>query len=121
MLSSLAQRFRDDVAPRLIERLGNGGVSSVVRVITRNPDPMLPPVETETATVFKSYAKGISAQMLAADPNLQVTDIRVIVAALVYQPEVGDMVQVNGEDRRVIRVDAIPAADDPVVYWFFVR
>lgn len=122
MTSALVQRFRDDVAPRLMRSIGdNGGVAVVVRVVTPNTDPLLPPAAVDTPQDIHAYAKGISAEMLSADPNLQVTDLRVIVAAVDYAPKVNDMVRINGADRRVIRVDAIPAAGDPAIYWMFAR
>lgn len=121
MSSELVQRFRNDVAPRLLAKFGNGGLAVTVRVLTPNPDPLQPPSVTETSTPFNGHAKGVSAQMVAADPNLNVTDLRVIVAAVDYSPKVNDTVSVNGDARRVIRVDAIPAAGDPAVYWMFVR
>lgn len=121
MTSALVQRFRDDVAPRLIAKMGSDGVAVVLRVVTPNPDPVLPPSVTESSTGIKAFAKGVSAQMVAADPNLQATDLRVIVAAVDYRPSVGNMVTVNEEARRVIRVDAIPANGLPAIYWMFVR
>lgn len=121
MTSPLAQRFRDDVAPRLMQKLGSDGVEVVVRVVGSNPDPLLPPVTIDQSRPIKAYAKGVSAQMVAADPNLQATDLRVIVAALDYAPAVGHVVAVNDDARRVIRVDAIPANGLPAIYWMYVR
>lgn len=122
MPSALVSRFRNDVAPRLMRSIGdNGGVAVMVRVVTPNADPLLPPSAVDTPQDVPAYVKGISAEMLAADPNLQVTDLRVIVAAVDYQPVVGNVVQINSDTRRVIRVDAIPAAGDPAVYWMYVR
>ena len=121
MASPLVERFRNDTAPRLLARFGNGGVSTVVRVRDDDADPLAPPEVTETTAEVNAFAKGISAQMLAADPNLQVTDLRVIVAAVDYAPKVGDTVEINGTSRLIIRVDAIPAAGDPAVYWFYAR
>lgn len=121
MTSALVQRFRDDVAPRLMQGFGSDGVEVVVRVVTPNPDPLLPPIVAETQRDIKAFAKGVSAQMVAADPNLQATDLRVIVAAVDYVPTVGHVVTVNSDARRVIRVDAIPANGLPAIYWMYVR
>jgi hypothetical protein len=121
MTSALVQRFRDDVAPRLMAELGSDGVEVVVRVVEPNHDPLLPPATIEQSSPVKAYATGVSAQMVAADPNLQATDLRVIVAAVDYAPAVGHMVNVNDDARRVIRVDAIPANGLPAIYWMYVR
>lgn len=122
MTSALVQRFREDVAPRLMRSIGdNGGVAVVVRVLSPNPDPLLPPAAVDTPQDIPAYAKGITAEMLAADPNLQVSDLRVIVAAVDHAPKVNDMVRINGSDRRVIRVDPIPAAGEPAIYWMYAR
>lgn len=121
MTSALAQKFRDDVAPRLMAKLGSDGVEVVVRVVEPSPDPLQPPVTINQSSPIKAFAKGVSAQMVAADPNLQATDLRVIVAAVDYEPDVGNLVTVNGDARRVIRVDAIPANGLPAIYWMYVR
>lgn len=121
MASPLVQRFRNDVAPRLLAKFGNGGVESVVRVLTPNPDPLLPPTETSTATEFNAVARGVSSSILGTDPNLVATDLQVICAAVDYVPKVGEHVEINGSVRATVRVDAIPAAGDPAVYRFFVR
>lgn len=121
MASELVQRFRSDTAPRLLAKFANGGTQVVVRSLTQPSDPLLPPVATESRSDFKAYAKGVSAQMVAADPNLVATDLMVLCAAIDYQPAVDGVVAVNGLSRRVIRVDAIPAAGDPAIYKFYVR
>lgn len=121
MASELVSRFRNDTAPRLLAKFANGGTEVVVRALTPNPDPLLPPVAVESRAPFNAYAKGVSAQMVAADPNLVATDLMVLCAAVDYQPAVDAVVDVNAQPRRVIRVDAIPAAGDPAIYKFYVR
>ena len=121
MASPLVQRFRNDVAPRLLAKFSNGGVSAHVRVVTHNSNPLSPPVVTETSTTFNAHVKGVTAEMIASDPNLIVSDLAVICAAIDYQPIVGGMVEVNGVAMRVLRVSTIPAAGDPAAYWFWVR
>lgn len=120
-MSELVNRFRNDLAPRLLGKFSNGGVAVVVRVVAPNPDPLQPPSVSETSSPIDAFAKGVSAQMVAADPNLVATDLRVLFAAVQYSPAVGDVVSVSGSDRRVIRVDAIPANGPPAIYWAFVR
>jgi len=121
MPSELVQRFRNDVAPRLLAKFGNGGVATVIRVLTPNPDPLLPPTEDATAIDVNAVARGVSTSILTADANLVATDVQIIVAAINYDPAVGDIVELNGAERAVVRVDAIPAAGDPAIYRFFVR
>lgn len=121
MASELVARFRNDVAPRLMAKFANGGTEVVVRSVVANPDPLIPPAATESSAPFNAYAKGVSAQMVAADPNLVATDLMLICAAVDYQPAVDGVVEVNGQPRRVMRVDAIPAAGDPAIYKFYVR
>lgn len=121
MASPLVQRFRNDVAPRLLAKFSNGGVSAQVRVVTPNSNPLLPPAVTETPTPFNAHAKGVTAEMIASDPNLVVSDLAVICAAIDYQPRVDDMVEVNGVAMRVLRMSPIPAAGVPAAYWFWVR
>ena len=121
MASELIQRFRNDTAPRLLARFANGGTATVVRTVTPNPDPLQPGTVTESVVEFNAVAMGVSAQMLAADPNMLATDLRVICAAVDFVPEVGKMVQINGKSRAIIRVDAIIASGPPAAYRFYVR
>lgn len=121
MTSALVQRFRDDVAPRLLALYGNGGVSTVVRVLTPNVDPLLPPTSATAPAEVNAVARGISSNILTADPNLVATDVQIIVASIDYVPDVADHIELNGLVRAVIRVDAIPAGGDPAIYRFFVR
>lgn len=121
MASPLVQRFRNDTAPRLLAKFSNGGVSAQVRVVTPNPDPLLPPTVDNVSVTFNAHAKGVTAEMIASDPNMIVSDLAVICAAIDYQPNVDDMVEVNGVSKRVLRVSPIPAAGDPAAYWFWVR
>lgn len=121
MASTLVQKFRNDIAPRLMAKFANGGVYVDVRTVTPKTDPLLPPTVTSVSAKVNAYAKGVTAQMVASDPNLQITDLRVLLAAVDLSPKVNDMLEVNGSDRRVIRVDAIPADGPPAIYWAFVR
>lgn len=121
MDSPLVQRFRNDTAPRLLAKFSNGGVSAQVRVVTPNPDPLLPPDVDDVSVEFSAYVKGVTDEMIASDPNLIVSDLAVICAAIDYQPEVDAMIEVNGEAMRVLRVSPIPASGDPAAYWFWVR
>ena len=121
MVSAIVQRFRNDVAPRLLEKFGNGGVRTVIRVLTGNVDPLLPPTETLTPTSVNAFVSGVSSSIITGDANLVASDLLVRVAAIDYTPEVGAIVEINGANRAVIRVDAIPAAGDPAIYRFFLR
>lgn len=121
MASPLVSRFRNNVAPRLLEKFGNGGVMSVIRVVDNDPDPLLPPDETVTRIEFNAVARGVSENILNGDPNLVSTDLQVICAAIDYVPSVGERVEINGQDKLTVRVDAIPAAGDPAIYRFFLR
>lgn len=121
MASPLVQKFRNDTAPRLLAKFNNGGVSVVLRTITPNADPLKQPTVSETSAPVNAVARGVAGQYAANDPNLIASDIIIIVAAIDFVPEVDGMVSVNGEDRRIVRVDPIPAAGMPAAYRFFVR
>lgn len=121
MASALVQRFRNDIAPRLLARFGNGGVAAVARVLTPGLTPLDPPTVTATAVAFNCSVRGISANILTADPNLVASDLQAICAAIDHTPTVGEQVEINGSARAIVRVDAIPAAGDPAAYRFFLR
>lgn len=121
MTSALVQKFRNDTAPRLMAKFSNGGTETVARVVVPNTDPLMPPITDEQRTEFRSYVKGVSAQMIEATPNLQAGDLMVIVAAIDFTPQVSKMVEINGKTCAIIRVDPIPAAGLPAIYKFYVR
>lgn len=121
MTSAIVQRFRDVTAPRLLERFGNGGVKSVLRVITPNIDPLLKPTTVETKVEFNASVRGVSSAFVGSDPNLVSTDLQAICAAIDFTPVTGGQVEVNGDVRLIVRVDAIPAAGLPAAYRFFLR
>lgn len=121
MASPLVQKFRNDTAPRLLAKFSNGGVSREIRTVTPNVDLLLPPLVTEGSVAFNAHVKGVTSEMLKADPNLIASDLAIICAAIDYQPEVDAMVNVNGQAVRVLKVSPIPASGDPAAYWFWVR
>ena len=121
MPSALVDRFRRDIAPRLLERFANGGTVAVARSTTPGAGPLDPPVVSETSSPFNASVRGVSASILTADANLVATDLQAICAAIDYVPAVGGMVEINGSVRAIVRVDAIPAAGDPAAYRFFLR
>lgn len=121
MTSALVQKFRNDTAPRLMAKFANGGTKTEVRTVTPNSDPLMPPTVTTSSTEFNAYVKGVSSQMVAADPNLQASDLLVLVAAIDFIPQVSRMVDINNKTCAIIRVDPIPAAGDPAIYKFYVR
>ena len=121
MASPIVQKFRNDVAPRLMARFANGGTWVMVRTVTPNPDPLLPPTVVQAKTEFNAVARGVSANMLTADPNLVVSDLQVICAAIDFIPVVGQSVEINSKAMAILRVEPIPAAGDPAAYRFYVR
>lgn len=109
-------------ATRLISKYDQGGVSAVVETVTQPPNPIDPPVVTKTTVPVKIVARGVSASLVAADPNLVSTDVMLIVdGQQAYKPKIGDKLTLNGESKVVVRVDRVPAAGDPLIYKFFVR
>lgn len=121
MPSELVSRFRNDTAPRLLAKFSNGGVKSTIKVVVQPVDPLLPPTVTKTYADIDAYVSGVSSSILSADPNLVASDLQVIAAAVLYTPDIGGIVSVNSTDKRIVRVDAIPAAGDPAIYRFFLR
>ena len=116
-----ADKFRNDIAVRLLEKFDNGGLGAVITVSSPNVDPLLPPSSNDTVSNISSFVKGVSQSILNNDPNLVATDIQVIVAAVHVTPIVGGRVIINGQTGTIVRVDAIPAAGDAAIYKFFVR
>lgn len=121
MPSALVQRFRNDIAPRLLARFSNDGVQAIANVYLPGAGPLDPPSSSPTATPFNCSVRGVSSSILTADPNLVASDLQAICAAIDFQPIVGGQIEINGSVRAVVRFDAIPAAGDPAAYLFFLR
>lgn len=120
-LSELYDRFRA-TATRLINRFDQEGTSVVVRVVTPNPDPTLPPDVDEDIQSIPAVARGVTGSIVTEDPNIQATDIQMIVDTQTgWVPSTSEWVELNGANRAIVRVDEIPAAGDPVAYRFFIR
>lgn len=120
-MSDLYDRFRA-TATRLVNRFDQEGTQVIVRVVTPNPDPTLPPTVDETINPIPAVARGVTGSIVTADPNIQATDIQLIVDTQTgWVPMTGEWIELNGVTRAIVRVDAIPAAGDPVAYRFFVR
>lgn len=119
-MSELYDRMRA-TATRLVGQFDQGGTQAVVQVVAPNPDPLLPPVATTETEPFPAVVRGVSADIAASDPNLVATDLQVITDATHYTPTADDVVRINGTDRKVIRIEPIPAAGDPCAWRFYVR
>lgn len=120
-MSALYDRFRS-TATRLVNRFDQEGTQVVLTVVVPNPDPLEPPATIETYQDIPAVARGVSGNIVTADPNVQATDIQVIVDTQTgYVPATGEQILMNGVSRAIVRVDAIPAAGDPVAYRFFIR
>lgn len=121
MSAPIVDRFRNNVAPRLLSKFNNGGVAVFTTITTPNPDPSMPPTQDNTPREVRAYAKGVSAQLSAADSSLEVTDLQLIFAAIDYTPSTEDYIEVNGNVMAVLRWDSIPANGPPAIYKVYVR
>lgn len=120
-MSAFYDRMRA-TATRLVNRFDQGGTSILLEVVTRNPDPRLPPTVVATTRQIPAVAFGVKENMVTADANIVATDMYVIVGAEEgYVPVAGDKVRINSSDRLITVVRPIPAAGMPCAYKFFVR
>lgn len=111
-----------NTATRLINKYDQGSVDYMVEVVSQPVDPYDPPVVTLCPRPIKLVARGVSAALLSADPDLVSTDLMIIIdGQQEYKPAIGDKLSVNGNAKVVVRVDRVPAAGDPVIFKFFVR
>lgn len=110
------------LSERLVGKFDMKGTKVVMEVVTPNPDPLLPPSVDSVSVDVPAVAFGVTGEMVARDPSLVVTDIRVIVAANNWPGiEVGDMVSLDGVERAVIRVETVPAVGVVSIYKMIVR
>lgn len=107
---------------RLVTRFDMGGTSMVVQLVVPDPDPLKPPTVTDSVTDIPAVVFGVTGEMVARDPGLVVTDIRVTVAASNWPGiKVGDMVRLDGIERAVIRIEPVPAVGVVSIYKMIVR
>ena len=118
-MAGIYDRLRATSA-RLLDRFDQEGTQTVIQSVMPNPDPMLPPAIIESPQSIKAVVRGVSAEIVASTPDLQVGDLQVITDYR-FTPEVGGAVLINNHQRAILRVEPIPAAGDPVAYKFFVR
>lgn len=112
----------DALASRLVSKYDQGGVFVIQETVTQPPNPIDPPVIVETETAIKLVARGTSQSFLSGDPNLVATDVMILMDSQQwYKPTIEDKIRLNGDVKKVVRVDRIVAAGDPSAYRFFVR
>lgn len=118
-MAGIYDRLRTTSA-RLLDRFDQEGTQTVIQAVTPNPDPMLPPAVIETSAPIKAVVRGVSAEIIAATPDLALGDLQVITDYR-FTPEVGGAVLINGHQRAILRVEPVPASGAAVIYKFFVR
>ena len=116
---AIYDRFQQTAA-RLLTRFDQGGTEAVVQAVITNPDPLAPPAVNTTVAPVRAVVRGVSAEIIAATPDLAVGDLQVITDYR-FTPVVGGAVLINNHQRAILRVEPIPAAGDPVAWRFFVR
>lgn len=83
------------------------GVSYKISIAS---DPLKPPVVNKVETPIPAVVRGVTAAMVAADPNLLSTDLQVIMGPQGESVIGASSLSVNGQDRRVISIERIPAS-----------
>lgn len=110
------------LSERLVGRFDMEGTQAVMQVVTPDPDPLAPPDVESVLVDVPAVAFGVTGEMVASDPSLVVTDIRVIVAAANWPDvKVGDAVSLDGVEKAVIRVETVPAVGVVSIYKMIVR
>lgn len=119
---SIYERFRNVTAPRLLARFDQGGLETTIQTVVPNPDPTQPPAIITSQRPVRAVVRGVKAELVASIPDLQLTDLQAITDAdSGFVPVVGHHVLINGQTRAILRVEAVPAAGNPVIYKFLVR
>lgn len=78
--------------------------------ISIDSDPLQPPVVVPVETPIPAVVRGVTAAMVAADPNLLATDLQVIMGPQGEMVAGASSLSVNGVQRRVISIERIPAS-----------
>ena len=108
-MSAFYDRMRA-TADRLVTRFDQGATAVVTVVNVPNPDPLQPPAIVPTETSIPAVVRGVTAAMVAADPNLLATDLQVVMGPEGEVVSVASSLSVDGQPRRVISIERIPAS-----------
>lgn len=120
-MAGIYDRFAS-LADRLVTQFDMGGTATLVQIVTPDPDPLKPPTVTDGGFSIPAVVFGVTGDMVARDPDLVATDLRVIIAAAHWVPLVpGDVLRIDGKDRAVVRVEPVPAAGVVSIYKLIVR
>lgn len=108
-MSAFYDRMRA-TADRLVKRFDQEATSVVAEMVIPDPDPLQPPVINNVATPIPAVVRGVTAAMVAADPNLLSTDLQVIMGPQGEEVFGASALSVDGVHRRVISIERIPAS-----------
>lgn len=108
-MSAFYDRMRA-TADRMVKRFDQEATSVVAEMVIPDPDPLQPPVVVPVETPIPAVVRGVTAAMVAADPNLLATDLQVIMGPQGEVVEGASSLSVNGVQRRVISIERIPAS-----------
>lgn len=107
---------------RLINKFDMGGTHVSLTFVTDNPDPLEMPDVTNIAERIPAVVFGVTGEMVARDPDLLVSDLRVIVSASEAPcMKVGDIIKIDGVDKSILRINPVPAAGVVSIYKLIVR
>ena len=103
-------------------RFDQRGIEVSVQSVVTNPDPLAPPSVVSVNEPVRGVAFGVDAELVANTPHMALGDVRVTTDALSgFVPVEGQAVLINGHQRAILRVEAVPASGAAVIYKFFVR
>lgn len=108
-MSAFYDRMRA-TADRLVRRFDQEATATIVEAVIPDQDPLRPPVVVPVETPIPAVVRGVTAAMVAADPNLLATDLQVIMGPNGDAVAGASSLSVNGVRRRVISIERIPAS-----------
>lgn len=115
---SIYQRSQK-TASRLLGQFAQGSVAYVVTQEEPGAEPWDPPTITEARLPMDAAVKGVQA--FQADTLVTMDDLVVTCAVFDAEPAVGGIVEIDGDQHQVLRVERIPAAGTVVAWRVFVK
>ena len=107
------------MASRLMSRYGQGVVEYVVTEEEPGAEPWDPPTVTEARLPMDATVQGVQSHR--ADSLVTMDDLVVTCSVFGVEPVVGGIVEIDGDQHQVLRVERIPSAGTVVAWRLFVK
>lgn len=106
-------------ASKLLTKFNQGSIKYLAQGTTTGPS-WAPVVGLPTEYTMKATATGV-AQKFVDGTLVLASDIQIMCAVFDVSPTTSGVIDIDGREHQIVRVDQIPAAGTPVAWRIFCR